>query len=261
MTRKALKQQLKTALQAVEAPVRTECVQRIQSLAQEEGRQIPERDRIPFSAFLSMQIRFIGWKIWAAQGGLLAAICGLFAVSMGEHFLDAPRNAGLLLCCLSVLVFMTALPFIHRAFYYKMHEIEAATRFSSVKLLVAKLLVIGIGDVSMLGGILCMAVYSTPLPAQSALLYVLLPFLLASSGFLYLLGHIPATRFALGGILTGLLPMLAFALLAKLYPAFYQQAFSLQWAAVCMTLAAFCGFRLHQIIRRSAYMEMQLIEL
>lgn len=261
MTRKALKQQLKTALQAVEVPVRPECVQRIQSLAQKEGGRIPEQDRIPFSAFLSMQIRFIGWKIWAAQGGLLAAICGLFAACMGEYFLNIPRNAGLLLCCLSVLVFMTALPFIHRSFYYKMHEIEAATRFSSVKLLVAKLLIIGIGDASMLGGLLCVAVYSTPLPAKSALLYVLLPFLMASSGFLYLLGHIPATRFALGGVLTGLLPVLAFATLAKLYPAFYQQAFSLQWAAVCMALAVFCGFRLYQIIYRSAYVEMQLIEL
>lgn len=259
MTQQKLKRQLKASLHDIEKPVRQEHLELTKSLLAKERYQHDKRERLSFTRFLSMQIRFIGWKIWAMQGAMLIAVSFFLAASMGEYFLDNPRFVALLLCGLSILVIMTALPFIQRALHYRMNEIEAATYFSSVKLLMAKLLIIGIGDVSMLSCILCFVIFKTSLPTQSAILYLLLPFLLASCGLLYLLGHVPAKRFAAGSIVVCAVLIAAFILLAELYPFFFEQAFSIGWAAICIALVVYCVCQFRRIIARSSYAEMQLI--
>ena len=258
MTQQEVKRQLKKAFRDVEVPVRQEHLAFTKSLANNELHRNTGCERIGFAKFLSTQIRFIGWNIWMAQGMILVAISCFLAASMGEYFMYNPRYVALMLCYLSVLVLMTALPFIYRALHHKMHEIEAVTRFSSVKLLMAKLLIIGIGDVSMLSCILCFAVLKTPLPAGSAILYLLFPFLLASCGLLFILGHTRATRCVVGSIGICVFLVLAFSLLSGVYPAFYQQTFSIGWAAVCLLLVILCVVQFRQIIYRCSYVEMQL---
>lgn len=259
MTQHELKRQLKAALRHTDySLVSAEHLEQVKQLAKKELSQKTELERIGFAQFLCAQVRFIGWRIWLAQAILLAVICGFLAASMGEYYLINPRYAAQALCCLSVLVLMTALPFISRALKYKMHEIEAATRFSSVRLLMARLLIIGVGDLFALCGFWCVATLKTPLPAGSALLYSLFPFLLASCGLLFLLGNLPAARFAVGSTAMCCALLTVYALLGRLYPAFYRQTFTALWIVVCAALAALCVIQARQIVNRARYTELQL---
>ena len=184
---------LRSTMQEVELPVRNEHLQKTISLAKNEWKERVVRPRITFSKFLAAQIKFVGWKIWLAQAIVVLCLSFLL-VYLGDYILNNPRNGALLLCCISILVLMSAFPFIQRSVRYKMYEIETATRFSATKQLLAKLLIIGIGDISMLCSIVCVAIINTPLETKSILLYLLLPFLIASSGLLYLIGHTPIEK-------------------------------------------------------------------
>ena len=151
---------LRSTMQEVELPVRNEHLQKTISLAKNEWKERVVRPRITFSKFLAAQIKFVGWKIWLAQAIVVLCLSFLL-VYLGDYILNNPRNGALLLCSISILVLMSAFPFIQRSVRYKMYEIETATRFSATKQLLAKLLIIGIGDISMLCSIVCVAIINT----------------------------------------------------------------------------------------------------
>ena len=241
---------LRSTMQEVELPVRNEHLQKTISLAKNEWKERVVRPRITFSKFLAAQIKFVGWKIWLAQAIVVLCLSFLL-VYLGDYILNNPRNGALLLCCISILVLMSAFPFIQRSVRYKMYEIETATRFSATKQLLAKLLIIGIGDISML----CSIVWET----KSILLYLLLPFLIASSGLLYLIGHTPIEKISQNSVVICMVLFLAFTILGKTYPIVFQQTFSFKWAAICVILILFCIYQIRYILYRSSYEEMQLL--
>ena len=249
---------LRSTMQEVELPVRNEHLQKTISLAKNEWKERVVRPRITFSKFLAAQIKFVGWKIWLAQAIVVLCLSFLL-VYLGDYILNNPRNGALLLCSISILVLMSAFPFIQRSVRYKMYEIETATRFSATKQLLAKLLIIGIGDISMLSSILCVAIINTPLETKSILLYLLLPFLIASSGLLYLIGHTPIEKISQNSVVICMVLFLAFTILGKTYPIVFQQTFSFKWAAICVILILFCIYQIRYILYRSSYEEMQLL--
>ena len=147
MRKQIFRNLLRSSMQDVEIPVRYEHLQKTISLAKNEWKKRVVRPRITFSKFLTTQIKFVGWKIWLAQAIVLLCLSYLL-VFFGDYILNNQRNVALLLCCISILVLMSAIPFIQRSIRYKTYEIETATRFSATKQLLAKLLIIGIGDIS-----------------------------------------------------------------------------------------------------------------
>lgn len=249
---------LRSTMQEVELPVRNEHLQKTISLAKNEWKERVVRPRITFSKFLAAQIKFVGWKIWLAQAIVVLCLSFLL-VYLGDYILNNPRNGALLLCSISILVLMSAFPFIQRSVRYKMYEIETATRFSATKQLLAKLLIIGIGDISMLCSIVCVAIINTPLETKSILLYLLLPFLIASSGLLYLIGHTPIEKISQNSVVICMVLFLAFTILGKTYPIVFKQTFSFKWAAICVILILFCIYQIRYILYRSSYEEMQLL--
>lgn len=227
-------------------------------LAEKEFCLRQKRERISFIPFLSAQIKYIGWKIWLGQGGFLLLSSNMFSRFYGGDYLKSPLHMAKLLFCLSVLVFMTALPFLYRSVRYRMQEVEAATRFSCVKLLMAKLAIVGIGDIFILSGIFCVTMWNTSLQAGSILLYLCFPFLLAGSGCLFLLGHFTPEQFFAGS--TGGCAFLLFAasVLFRQDTLSLFHSFSTGWIAVCGFLVIFCIRQCRYILYRSAYTEMQL---
>ncbi len=225
-------------------------------LAKEELRQKQRRERISYARFLSAQIKFIGWKIWSTQGLLLAVTAGI--LYHFYEFLQTPQSLTRLLFCLSVFIFAAALPFIYRSVHYQMQEIEAATRFSSAKLLMAKLIIIGIGDISMMGIILLITVSKTSLQADSILLYLCIPFLLAGCGCLFMLGHFTAKHFFAGSMALCSFLVLMFASIPGKYELLFCQSFSPGWFIVCLVLAAICVQQFRYIIDQAPYAEMQI---
>ena len=89
-------------------------------LARGEAHKRQRRARISFAGFLGAQIRFIGFRIWGAQGIFLLAasliLSGMYGGVINPYYLTK------LLFCLSVLVFMTALPFLYRSVRWQMQE-------------------------------------------------------------------------------------------------------------------------------------------
>lgn len=225
-------------------------------LARREACQKQSRRRISFMHFLGKQLSFIGWKAWCIQGLFLLS----FYVFFSDFFdyLRTPLRLAKLLFCLSVAVFMTALPLLYRSVRYQMQEIEAAARFSSVKLLLARLIVIGVGDITLLSGIFLFALMKTSLPTGSAVFYLCFPFLLAGGGCLFMLGHFPPGKFLAGSFLFCSALILACSVLSGQHAFWHLQAPPAAQFMICALLAAFCAGQLRYIIRTSSYEEMQL---
>lgn len=255
-----LNRQLKTTFSHTDIPISEEHLQETVFSVNIELNRKSSINRIPFRSFLILQIRHMGWKIWAIQGILLALINSVLIVSFGKYYWGTQRYVAELLCFSSILVLMTALPFIHRPLRFKMNEVEAATWFSSARLLLAKLLIIGVGDLLILGGILYTTILKTSINASGVILYIIFPFLLACGGLLFLLEHIPARFFLPGstGMCVALLLMLFMT--DRICPAFYHQTFSLAWGIVCLGLVVCNIFQISRIIKRSAFAEMQLTQ-
>ncbi|MBE6022862.1 MAG: hypothetical protein E7231_06465 [Cellulosilyticum sp.] len=252
-----LDSQLKEALQLKETPLNQIHIQQTYVKAKQVLEERKQRQRIRFGAFLKLQIRFIGWKVWFIQGVILALICSVFVTTEQTLFMQNTRHITFFLCCLSILILLTAVPFIHKSVQYGMHEVELTTRFSSIRLLIAKLIIIGIGDFVILNTILLLIAFKTPLHIGSSVLYLLLPHLIAAYGLLYLLGHMPIERFWIGSIVLSYFLLIVLVLLNRLYPRFYLQTFSVGWAILCLGLLFLCVIQLRHIMTRSAYVEIQ----
>lgn len=216
------------------------------------------RKRISFPQFLFMQIRFMGWKIWTVQGIILLLANGAITYLYEENYLKNPYYAVKLLLCLSVLVFMTALPFIYRSVRYQMQEIEGAALFSSLKLLTAKLIVIAVGDITVLSGIFFTAIMKTSLQADKAILYLCFPFLLVSSGGLFMLGRFTPKQFFSGCYGLCSFVIVACASLPGQYGVLLRPSFSFGLLILCILLLIFCIWQFRYLVYHSFYTERQL---
>lgn len=255
MTNHDLETQLRQAYQGADVEVRSSSMSEAILLARKEAHS--RRQRLSFPQLLSMQIRFIGWKVWAVQGASLLAVCWLLSHLFGQGYWKDPQSVAGLLVCLSLLAFMTAPPFLYRSIRYRMQEVEAAARFSSVRLLMARLIIIGIGDATLLSGILLTAAAKTNLQAGNAALSVGFPFLLASSGCLYLLGHVCPRQFLAGSMgLCGFL-LVGLSLAHRHFHLFFR--LSPGWIGICTLLIVFCCHQFHYLLHNCAYAEMQVI--
>lgn len=253
----SIKALLKKSLQTDNITISKTHLQHTLSLLRQEQISKTRHERIKLSTFLALQIKFIGWKIWLLQGLVLAVLCYFLTVIFGEDLYKIKRYSPVSVCSISIMILMMAVPFIQRSLRYKMHENEMATYFSSVRLLIAKLLIIVIGDIFILNVILLLIVYKNYLNIGSALLYIIFPFLLTSWGIMYLLGHIPAQWFSHCCILLCLALYICIALLNRFVPIFFQQTFSKAWAIVCLVLLLLCLSQFRYIIYHSSYAQIQ----
>ncbi len=255
MRNEELERQLRKSFQQSYITADENRLKNIQMLAGREILRRKERERISFSRFLLMQVKFIGWKVWTLQLFFLLMINRAFVSLYGR---ENPRYLIKLLACLSILVLMMALPFLYRSVRYRMQEVETASRFSAVKLLTARLVMIGIGDLFLLGGIFSAATWKTSLGADSVFLSLSFPFLFAGSGCLYLLGHCKAKQF-----LAGSMGLCLFFILSTAFGPGYDETPAGQFLTqslpvICGMLAIFCICQFRYILYRSTYAEMQI---
>lgn len=254
MTKETFEKELRAALH--EAPASDTAVQEAVAQARAAVGRQGAVARIGFAAFLGRQVRFIGWKIWLLQALCLLVANGLLCASCGMAYFTHPRLLVQCLCCLSVLVMLTALPVLYESVRCRMHEVEAATRFSATRLLAAKLLLVGAGDLVMLAGLWLSALWLTPLEARLIPLCLLLPFLLTASGCLTLLERLTPARFCGGSVLWGILLCLAFSFVNRQGLALS----ALFWPslALCLILIGYCLYALRRLLCTARFCELQL---
>lgn len=229
------------------------CREPLTILARRELRQRLSRRRVGFGALLWMELRSQCWRHLLIQGIYLLLSAGIIRRIDPALFLSSPGYLVRLLLLLCAGGYLLALPYLCRSLRFRMGEIEAAAYFSSIRLLMARLLLVGLGDLGMLGG-LFLAVRGL-LPPASALLFLLLPFLLYSGAGLFLLGHFPP-RFLLP-VSASVCLILLLLPSALLHPG---TAPSLPLSILaCILPAFFCARQLHYLLYRSPYTQLQTV--
>lgn len=253
---RALTQELRQSLHQIPSVTNETHLYTTILLVEREACLKQRQKHISFAHFLRKQIGLTGRRIWLVQG------ISLFVMSIliPRFDTDAITLQQMIkrLVCLSILIFMTALPLLYRSVRYRMQEIEAASRFSGAKLLLARLIVIGIGDTCLLTGIFMITICKTLLPADSVVFCLCFPFLLSGSVCLYLLGHFAPGQFLAGSLLFCSFLLFLSAFTPGQYAFLYHPSSSAVRAILCAFLLAFCVCQLRYILKTSYYEEMQL---
>lgn len=256
---KSIKSHLKVTLQHIDRPINYIHLQKTCKVAKQEWIK-KHKNRIRFGGFLKLQIRFLGWRVWLIQNLFLMTIYTLFE-SMSKHFLvQNNRYAAFFLSCISVLLLLTAIPFIYRSTKYKLQEIEMASFFSRTKLILANLLIIVIGNLFVLGIVFWLAIEKTSLEAGSILLYVGMPYLTASCGFIYLLGHTSSECFPRKTARFVAILGLAFIIMNRFYDNLFQQSLSSRWLIVCIGLILYIIYQVRYIVLQSPFVNNYYVE-
>lgn len=216
-----------------------------------------QRERIGYPAFLLRQVRFVAAPVWLLQGFMLLCAFWLFGFAdIGAVSNLAPRHLPILLGCFAVFIAMISIPFIGRSVQYKMLETEMATRISIPKLLLTRIFIIGIGNVLLLTVSFLLASTKAELGAGSIALYLLLPYLIACCGCLFI--QACAHRGYQGFISTAFCFSLT-ALLFVLYktaPMVYEQTSVGVWGALCALCAVILIIGIYRLLDKAASLDL-----
>ena len=251
---KLLKKHLKEALQHMDRPVNDIHMRQTCEAVKWEWTK-KHKDRIRFWDLFKVQIRFLGWRVWLVQNLFLITIYILFE-SMSDHFWVANnRYTSIFLCCISISLLLSAVPFIYRSVKYKTQEIEMASYFSRAKFILVNLLMLGIGNVIVLGVVFGLAVVKTSLSMGGILLYLGVPYLTTGCELLHLLGHTPAGQFSKKTIKSITALGFVLVLINQFYDFFSIQSFSGSWFIVCSGLVIYMIYQVRYIAFQSPYVD------
>ena len=92
MTNKDLKARLRQCYHEADDAVRPASVSAVVLLAGKQANRCLRQRRISFARFLFLQIRFLGWKIWAVQGALLLGACVWMSSLFGQGYWKEPQS-------------------------------------------------------------------------------------------------------------------------------------------------------------------------
>lgn len=221
-------------------------------LAKKEAQSRAERRRTGFGSFLVWYMKHKGVRIWLMQAVMLLCLGVLLLGIYDIPYMCTQRRISMLLCGLAVFLFMTAIPVVYRSVRYKMLEIEAAARFSTVRLILAEILTNMIGDVVMIGTIIGITVFKVSYSTSSAVLYLVIPFLVMCCIGIVFLRHVDMEKIPAYCSIQCVCAVMGIVLSGRVYPSCYEQAFSAVGAGICVGLLLLCGYQLRALMEHSA---------
>ena len=145
------------------------------------------RNKNSFKDLLLCQIKFCGWKMWAFE--LLTAVAAgmLLRWTMTDKYFLTTRKLLFFAVCFVVFVPMMLLPFLYRSIRYQMFEVESTSVFSIKTVLFSKFLLFFGGEIGLISAVIVCLRFATMITFVEILEMILIPFLLANDGFLFLL--------------------------------------------------------------------------
>lgn len=212
-----------------------------------------KRERIGFWQFFVRQIRFAGGSLWILQAAVLIVTCLILDI----HFQAGASgygSLGFVLSLASVATAMTGIPYLCRSVRHGMYETETASRVSFAGLLLAKLLITGIGNLIMLAAFFALASLKMPL-SINAIGYMLLPFSVIWLGIMVLM------RLACDQLLPALCAAFSIIIMAALFalyqivPQVFGQSSILIWNIVCIVIIAGLAWQIRTMAKKPAYMD------
>lgn len=225
-------------------------------LVKKEIEKKAQRNRLSFWQFLKTQIRFIGWKIWIIQMILQGIIYVFMKKFFGKYYLEHPEDLPKIVMVWAIVVLMTAIPFLYKSYRHRMQEIEAVTYVSSARLMIARLFIVGIGDVILLGSIYAIVVANVVIPKIMLFLCLNIPFLVACNGCLFMVRYLKPKAFLQSSI--GLCVLMIGILLYK--GEWWEKLFQngIQGLLITGLLVLLCFIQIWNV-QDSSYVELQIL--
>lgn len=183
---------------------------------------------IPIHSFLFSQIGYIRKWVW------VMSIIILLVSILGLIFL--PGTVLWLISSLTPLLALTIISESGRSKLYRMAELEMATRFSLRSVILARLSILGLMNLLLLGALLPIGVWSDTSAPFAATLYIITPFLLTTFIGLYITRKFRGEEamYACIGISLGISISLLFS--HNIIPFIYQSQCLAAWAIAALTL-------------------------
>lgn len=178
--------------------------------------------KINYKRLIGMQARYISKWVWLAS----VLLCGLtYAItgSMDEKYVCAVYGLIPFLVLISVTESM-------RSYRYGMEELELSARFSLKSIVMARMLMLGIGNLVTLAIVLILLGNGT----ENHLLQVLTPYFLTAAGSLYILRNVRGNEntffcFALAAAVS-----ISQMLLPWQFDGIFTPRYAAMWAVVCV---------------------------
>lgn len=211
--------------------------------------------RISTLEMITSQIQFVARSVWILQGFVLLCLCVVMGASMASE--QFANTLPAFVSVSAVFVSMTALPFYGRSRRYKMREVESTTRISHPRLMLAKLCVVGIGDVVCLAVITLFTFGKMTAPAQTILMFILLPFLLSCTVSLFIRNCIKEEHgiYISAGLCIGI-GVIYWTMATRLQPVLMKLSIGLS-IAICMLLILALVFECRRLLRQIPSSDLQ----
>ncbi len=205
-------------------------------------RQLESR-RISVHEFLFSQIGYIRKWVWCVSA-LVFIVCIL-----GLTFLSG--DVLWLISGLAPLLALTIISESGRSECYEMAELEMATRFSLRSLTLARLGILGVTNLLLLGLLFAVGLWNNTLDPLAAGLYIITPFLLTTFVGLYIVRKFKGREaiYACVGTAVGI----SFSVLIShnVIPFIYQESYLAVWTAVALALCIGNGKEYIAMIKRT----------
>lgn len=192
-----------------------------------------------FKNLLLCQIKFCGFQIWICEFFAAVLSAKLFQFCLLDRYFFTPRKIQFLIMSVVVLIPMLLLLFVSRSIHYSMFEMESTSVYSIKLIVLSKFLIFFCGEL-LLSFILIVFSYTRLKFTGAAILWcVVMPFLLANNGFLFLLKKMEIEKLCRNYFVYGITLFCAVYICYKIFPAFSEISFSAVFAAVVIFLGLY----------------------
>lgn len=168
--------------------------------------------KIPFRNQLIGQIKYISPYVWTFQGILLIIISSFLLLAHDNP--NAMHALSVILSTSAPIIALVAIPELAKSFYHNVWEMETACRFSFQKLMTIRLIIMGGIDLIVITFIIIItnSMYDTGL--INIILYIIVPFNLANSVYLFILSKLRGKTAIFGCLTTGAFITIGIAMLS-----------------------------------------------
>lgn len=172
-------------------------------LAKIEFERTPIQYKMPFRELFVGQIKYISPYIWIVQAALLLIVsCSLIFSTNG---IDERQTIITILSVSAPIIALVAIPELAKSFTNNMWELESTSKFNLQKLIVIRLMIIGVMDLSTITIIVITTCTLYEMSFVNVILYILVPFCLTNSIYLFILRNFQGKTVVFGCLIVGLI--------------------------------------------------------
>lgn len=215
-------------------------------LAKKEFERTGTLYKISFLELLVGQIKYISPYLWGIQAALLLIISGFLFASNGTH--NADQSIIVILSMASPIIALVVIPELAKSFNHHMWEMESACKFNLQKLVAIRLILIGVIDLFIITIIIIITSIVYELNLLNIILYILVPFNLASSVYLFILRKLRGKAATMTCLAAGVFIASGVRLLV-LHSEFYTWASTFIWTVLFLCSTIVLVYELTNIVK------------